>query len=205
VDAQQARRVLTVSWAKISLLLWERVAGLSAGRQSVAVRLICVTREIGLRASGVRPPRTAALPPGPSPRSGRRPARRSSRPPAETRPSWPSGRDVGQGGRSGERRKNLSPPSLPTLRDARGLRFSASRTDGRPAAHEGVEIDNGAVGLITYMRTLFSGGRGGPGRRLRRDRRPAWAETLPDRPPGSTRPEVGQRLTRRSALASIAR
>jgi DNA topoisomerase-1 len=170
VDAQQARRVLDrLVGYQISPLLWERVRrGLSAGRvQSVALRLVC-DRERAIRAFvpqeywSLHAHLTAAEPPefiatlrervGEKVSLTTETDTRSVMAEVESAP-WVV-RDVVRG----ERRKNPAPPFITsTLQQeaARKLRFSASKTMMvAQQLYEGVEIGaEGAVGLITYMRT----------------------------------------------------
>ncbi len=179
VDAQQARRVLDrLVGYSLSPLLWEKVQrGLSAGRvQSVAVRLI-VDRESAIQAFvpqehwSVHARLGAKLPPEFSaalreidgervevPRDGR---------PA-TLPDEATARAAMEGLEGarwtvrtvtrGERRRNPAPPFITsTLQQEAGrkLGFWARKTmTVAQQLYEGVEIgDDGAVGLITYMRT----------------------------------------------------
>src|SRR5712692_530686 len=179
VDAQQARRVLDrLVGYSLSPLLWDKVQrGLSAGRvQSVAVRLI-VDRESAIQAFvpqehwSVHARLGAKLPPEFSaalreidgervevPRDGR---------PA-TLPDEATARAAMEGLEGarwtvrtvtrGERRRNPAPPFITsTLQQEAGrkLGFWARKTmTVAQQLYEGVEIgDDGAVGLITYMRT----------------------------------------------------
>jgi DNA topoisomerase-1 len=201
VDAQQARRVLDrLVGYKISPLLWERVRrGLSAGRvQSVAVRLV-VERERAIRAFvpqeywSLHAHLAAALPPefvatlrekaGEKVSLGTEAATQAVVDEVARLPFVV--RDVVRG----ERKRNPAPPFITsTLQQeaARKLRFSASRTMMiAQQLYEGVEIGaEGAVGLITYMRTdsprvapdAQAEARQVIGARY-------GAETLPERPP----------------------
>src|SRR5258708_10232001 len=170
VNAQQARRVLDrLVGYKLSPLLWETIRrGLSAGRvQSVAVRLItereretaaCVPVEywsLHARLKGKNPPDfTATL---------KEVKDQKADLPDEARNmtvltqlhgrAWPV-KSVTRG----ERRRNPAPPFItPTLQQdaSRKLHFSAKRTMMlAQQLYEGVELgEEGAVGLITYMRT----------------------------------------------------
>ena len=179
VDAQQARRVLDrLVGYSLSPLLWEKVQrGLSAGRvQSVAVRLI-VDRESAIQAfvpqehwsvharlGGRLPPEfTAALREIDGervevPRDGR-PATLPNE--ATTRAAMEGLEGARWTVRTvtrGERRRNPAPPFITsTLQQEAGrkLGFWARKTmTVAQQLYEGVEIgDDGAVGLITYMRT----------------------------------------------------
>jgi DNA topoisomerase-1 len=170
VNAQQARRVLDrLVGYKLSPLLWEKVRrGLSAGRvQSVAVRLITEReREIQAftpveywtlhaRLRGQTPPEFVAT-------------LREVRGEKADLPSEAATLAVMTGlhGRSwkvgsvtrGERRRNPAPPfTTSTLQQEAGrkLHFSAKKTMMlAQQLYEGVELGaEGAIGLITYMRT----------------------------------------------------
>jgi DNA topoisomerase-1 len=179
VDAQQARRILDrlVGYG-LSPLLWDKVQrGLSAGRvQSVAVRLI-VDREREIEAFVAREywslhARLAArLPPEfvatlreidgervEVPRDGKA----ATLPDEATTRAAMAGLDrarwVVRGVTRGERRRNPAPPFITsTLQQEAGrkLGFWARKTmTVAQQLYEGIEIgDEGAVGLITYMRT----------------------------------------------------
>ncbi len=201
VDAQQARRVLDrLVGYKLSPLLWERVRrGLSAGRvQSVAVRLIC-EREREIRAFQpeeywtLHAHLTAAAPPEfvatLREKAGEKIALPGEAPTravmAEVEGLPFVVRDVVRG----ERKRSPAPPFITsTLQQeaARKLRFSAQKTMMvAQQLYEGVEIGaEGAVGLITYMRT-DSPRVAADAQALARDVIAArfGAETLPDRPP----------------------
>jgi DNA topoisomerase-1 len=179
VDAQQARRVLDrLVGYSLSPLLWEKVQrGLSAGRvQSVAVRLI-VDREREILAFlpqeywSVHARLAAKLPPEFTatlreidgervevPREGR----------AATLPDEVTTRAAMEGLEGarwtvrtvtrGERRRNPAPPFITsTLQQEAGrkLGFWARKTmTVAQQLYEGVDVGtDGAVGLITYMRT----------------------------------------------------
>jgi DNA topoisomerase-1 len=201
VDAQQARRVLDrLVGYKISPLLWERVRrGLSAGRvQSVAVRLI-VEREREIRAFvpqeywSLHAHLAAAAPPefvatlreraGEKAALGNEADTRAVMAAVEGQPFVV--RDVVRG----ERKRNPAPPFITsTLQQEAGrkLRFSASKTMMvAQQLYEGVEIGSeGAVGLISYMRT--DSPRIAPDAQAEAREVIAarfGADTLPDRPP----------------------
>jgi DNA topoisomerase I len=171
VDAQQARRVLDrLVGYKISPLLWDKVRrGLSAGRvQTVALRLI-VEREREIRAfqkqeywtidvnlSAQKPPQLTA--------------RLAKKNDANVEVSTEAAAQGIVGALDGaayvvrsvanrEKRRHPVPPFITsTLQQeaARKLRFSVKRTMMlAQKLYEGVELgsDEGAVGLISYMRT----------------------------------------------------
>ena len=170
VDAQQARRVLDrLVGYKISPLLWDKVRrGLSAGRvQTVALRLV-VEREREIRAflkkeywtidvdlAAKKPPLLTA-----------RLIRRNEETPevgaketADGIVAQLEGADyiVKSVGTREKRRNPVAPFITSTLQQesSRKLRFSVKRTMMlAQRLYEGVEIGKeGAVGLITYMRT----------------------------------------------------
>jgi DNA topoisomerase-1 len=170
VEAQQARRVLDrLVGYKISPLLWDKVRrGLSAGRvQTVALRLI-VEREREIRAFQTReywtidvhlnakkpPVLKAALV-----KRNNQNVEIPDEPAAQAIVSQLDGAEykvhsVG----TREKRRNPVPPFITsTLQQeaARKLRFSVKRTMGlAQRLYEGVELGKeGAVGLVTYMRT----------------------------------------------------
>ena len=175
VEAQQARRVLDrLVGYKISPLLWDKVRrGLSAGRvQTVALRLI-VEREREIRAfekkeywtidvhlSAKKPPsfdarlikRAAEGAGAETPEIGTQQA-------ADALVSALSGAEyaVKSVGTREKRRNPVAPFITSTLQQeaARKLRFSVKRTMVlAQRLYEGVELGKeGAVGLITYMRT----------------------------------------------------
>ena len=170
VDAQQARRVLDrLVGYKISPLLWDKVRrGLSAGRvQTVALRLV-VEREREIRAflkkeywtidvdlAGKKPPLlTARLikQNDETPEVGAKEA-------ADGIVAQLEGADyvVRSVGTREKKRNPVAPFITSTLQQesSRKLRFSVKRTMIlAQRLYEGVEIGKeGAVGLITYMRT----------------------------------------------------
>jgi DNA topoisomerase-1 len=170
VDAQQARRVLDrLVGYKLSPLLWEKVRrGLSAGRvQSVALRMI-VDREreilafvpveywsLHARLRGGQPPEFVAT------LKEVRGEKVSLGDEAQTRAvveALQDARFVVKAVNRGERRRNPAPPFITsTLQQEAGrkLHFTAKKTMlVAQQLYEGVEIGGeGAVGLITYMRT----------------------------------------------------
>jgi DNA topoisomerase I len=175
VEAQQARRVLDrLVGYKISPLLWDKVRrGLSAGRvQTVALRVI-VEREREIRAfekreywtidvglGAKKPPnfearlirRAAAGAEAETPEIGTQQA-------AEALVNAVSGAEyaVKSVGTREKRRNPVAPFITSTLQQeaARKLRFSVKRTMMlAQRLYEGIELGKeGAVGLITYMRT----------------------------------------------------
>jgi DNA topoisomerase-1 len=170
VDAQQARRVLDrLVGYNLSPLLWKKIRrGLSAGRvQSVAVRLI-VDREREIQAFvpveywSLHARLTAKLPPeftatlrevdGEKASLANEDATRAVMARVE------GARFIVRSVTRGERRKNPAPPFITSTlqQDAgRKLGFSAKKTmTVAQQLYEGIEIGaEGAVGLITYMRT----------------------------------------------------
>jgi DNA topoisomerase-1 len=169
VDAQQARRVVDrLVGYTLSPLLWRKVrAGLSAGRvQSVAVRIV-VDREREIRAFTAREYWTlkAVLiaPNGDTFEAdlvrieGKKPeigdGETAERHAAAIRASRPVVTDVTI------KKSNRSPaPPFTTSslqqEASRKLGFSPKRTmSAAQRLYEGVEMDEGPVGLITYMRT----------------------------------------------------
>jgi DNA topoisomerase-1 len=170
VDAQQARRVLDrLVGYKISPLLWDKVRrGLSAGRvQTVALRLI-VEREREIRAfvpkeywtidadlNAKKPPLLSAR----LIRIGEEAAEIGSKASSdEVLASLDGAEYVVKSVTTREKKRNpVAPFITSTLQQeaARKLRFSVKRTMMlAQRLYEGVEIGKeGAVGLITYMRT----------------------------------------------------
>ena len=170
VSAQQARRVLDrLVGYNLSPLLWSKVQrGLSAGRvQSVAVRLI-VDREREIRAfvpveywslhatlRGTHPGEfTATL----KEVRGEKPSLSTEADVQAIVQALEGARFVVTAVNRGERKKNPAPPFITsTLQQEawRKLRFTAKKTMMlAQQLYEGVEVgDEGAVGLITYMRT----------------------------------------------------
>jgi DNA topoisomerase I len=170
VDAQQARRVLDrLVGYKLSPLLWEKVRrGLSAGRvQSVALRMV-VEREREIQSfvpaeywslhaqlRGQQPPEFVAT------LKEVRGEKANLADEAQTLALVESLHGAGfvvAAVTRGERRRNPAPPFITsTLQQeaARKLHFTAKKTMlVAQQLYEGVEIgDEGAVGLITYMRT----------------------------------------------------
>lgn len=170
VDAQQARRVLDrLVGYKISPLLWDKVRrGLSAGRvQTVALRLI-VDREREIRAfqkeeywsievhlNARKPPvlKTAV-----AKRNGENLDIASQEAANAVAEALTGAQFVVRSVVTKEKRRHAVPPFITsTLQQeaARKLRFSVKRTMVlAQRLYEGVEIGSeGAVGLITYMRT----------------------------------------------------
>jgi len=174
VDAQQARRILDrLVGYKISPLLWEKVRrGISAGRvQSVALRLV-VEREREVRAFvpteywsiTAQLARTDGVPPefpaklqrvnGEKVAIGSQPE--AARILAELESLRGTFR-VASVTRKEKRRNPVPPFTTSKLQQeaARKLRFTARRTmQIAQQLYEGIEVGaEGAVGLITYMRT----------------------------------------------------
>ena len=201
VDAQQARRVLDrLVGYKLSPLLWEKVRrGLSAGRvQSVALRLI-VDREREIRAfvpveywslharlRGKTPPEFVATLREVRGERASLPNEAATRALMESLQGAPF---TVKAVNRGERRRNPAPPFITSTlqQDAgRKLHFTAKKTMLiAQQLYEGVELPSeGAVGLITYMRTdstrvaaeALTEARGWVTERLGR-------EYLPDAPP----------------------
>jgi DNA topoisomerase-1 len=170
VEAQQARRVLDrLVGYKISPLLWDKVRrGLSAGRvQTVAVRLI-VEREREIRAfqkreywtidvdlGAKKPPQLEAR----LIRRGDEVAEIPNQAAADALVAQLAGTDyIVKSVTTREKRRNpVAPFITSTLQQeaARKLRFSVKRTMMlAQRLYEGIELGKeGAVGLITYMRT----------------------------------------------------
>ncbi|HWF10227.1 MAG TPA: type I DNA topoisomerase [Bryobacteraceae bacterium] len=170
VDAQQARRVLDrLVGYKISPLLWDKVRrGLSAGRvQTVAVRVI-VEREREIRAFEKQEYWTldanlaAKKPPAFDARLFRKGEESPTIPNQETADALVADLEgakyvVKSVGTKEKKRNPVAPFITSTLQQesSRKLRFSVKRTMMlAQQLYEGVELGNeGAVGLITYMRT----------------------------------------------------
>jgi DNA topoisomerase-1 len=174
-EAQQARRILDrLVGYMISPLLWEKVrAGLSAGRvQSVALRLIC-EREEQIHAFEKQEYWTieARLSPGPGSSTGPMPFAaqliRCKKKKCDIDSHAEAERHVRaltsaayhvSSVEKKQRQKGPSPPFITsTLQQdaARKFHYSAKHTMGiAQRLYEGIEIgQEGAVGLITYMRT----------------------------------------------------
>ncbi len=170
VDAQQARRVLDrLVGYSLSPLLWDKVQrGLSAGRvQSVAVRLI-VDREreiqafepveywsLHARLEGARPPRFVATL---KEVRGEKPVLPDEATTRALMASLDGASWVVRSVSRGERRRNPLPPFITSTMQqeaGRKLGFSAKKTmTVAQQLYEGLDVgSNGAVGLITYMRT----------------------------------------------------
>ncbi|HEV8416285.1 MAG TPA: type I DNA topoisomerase [Bryobacteraceae bacterium] len=171
VDAQQARRVLDrLVGYKISPLLWDKVRrGLSAGRvQTVALRLIVdrereikafITREywsIDVNLAAKKPPQLTAHLAKKNDENVEIPNEAS----AQAIVAAVDGVDyIVRSVVNKEKRRNPVPPFITsTLQQeaARKLRFSVKRTMMlAQKLYEGVELskEEGATGLITYMRT----------------------------------------------------
>jgi DNA topoisomerase I len=170
VDAQQARRVLDrLVGYNLSPLLWKKIRrGLSAGRvQSVAVRLI-VDREREIQAfvpieywtlharltAKVPPEFTATL----REIDGEKASLATEEATRSVMARLEGARFIVRTVTRGERKKNPAPPFITSTlqQDAgRKLGFSAKKTmTVAQQLYEGIEVgDEGAVGLITYMRT----------------------------------------------------
>ncbi len=171
VDAQQARRILDrLVGYKISPLLWDKVRrGLSAGRvQTVALRLI-VDREREIKAFqkreywsidvnllGKKPPQLSAHLAKKNDENAEIPDEATAKAIVDTL----DGAAYVVGSVSNrEKKRNPVPPFITaTIQQeaARKLRFSVKRTMMlAQKLYEGVELDQteGAVGLISYMRT----------------------------------------------------
>src|SRR5438128_4435810 len=170
VDAQQARRVLDrLVGYSLSPLLWDKVQrGLSAGRvQSVAVRLI-VDRERDIQAFvpveywSLHARLAATLPPEFVATLKEVGGEKVSLPNEDATRAVMASLDgasfVVRAVTRGERRRNAAPPFITsTLQQEAGrkLGFSAKKTMTlAQQLYEGIDIgEEGAVGLITYMRT----------------------------------------------------
>jgi DNA topoisomerase I len=170
VDSQQARRVLDrLVGYNLSPLLWKKIRrGLSAGRvQSVAVRLI-VDREreiekfekveywtLHARLTAKVPPEfTATL----REVDGEKASLATEEVTRAVMARLEGARFIVRSVTRGERKKNPAPPFITSTlqQDAgRKLGFSAKKTmTVAQQLYEGIELgEEGAVGLITYMRT----------------------------------------------------
>jgi DNA topoisomerase-1 len=165
VDAQQARRVLDrLVGYKISPLLWDKVRrGLSAGRvQSVALKLVCdreaeidrfVSEEywnIGARLAAAQPPEFDAKL---LKRDGAN-IKISNKEEADAaladlrRSAWTVNSVTTR-----ERKKGAVPPFI-TSKLQQASRFPVKKTMMiAQQLYEGIELPEGSIGLITYMRT----------------------------------------------------
>jgi DNA topoisomerase I len=170
VDAQQARRVLDrLVGYNLSPLLWKKIRrGLSAGRvQSVAVRLI-VDREREIQAFvpveywTLHARLTAKLPPEFTATlrevDGEKASLATEEATGAVMARLEGARFIVRSVTRGERKKNPAPPFITSTmqQDAgRKLGFSAKKTmTVAQQLYEGIEVgEEGAVGLITYMRT----------------------------------------------------
>src|SRR5690242_10795960 len=171
VDAQQARRVLDrLVGYKISPLLWDKVRrGLSAGRvQTVALRLIVdrereikafQTREywsIDVHLAAKKPPQLTAHLAKKNDENVEIPNEAAAKAITE---ALDGVEYVVRSVTNREKRRNPVPPFITSTlqqESARKLRFSVKRTMMlAQKLYEGVELgkDEGAVGLISYMRT----------------------------------------------------
>src|SRR5580765_5305218 len=160
VDAQQARRILDrLVGYKISPLLWDKVRrGLSAGRvQTVALRLI-VDREREIKAFQTREYWTIDV--NLAAKKNNENVEIPNEAASQAIVSAVDGVDyVVRSVVNKEKRRNPVPPFITsTLQQeaARKLRFSVKRTMMlAQKLYEGVELsaEEGATGLITYMRT----------------------------------------------------
>ncbi len=171
VDAQQARRILDrLVGYKISPLLWDKVRrGLSAGRvQTVALRLI-VDREREIKAfikkeywsidvnlAAKKPPQLSAH----LAKKNEENIEISNQAEADAIVATLDGTSyVVRSVTNREKKRNPVPPFITSTlqqESARKLRFSVKRTMMlAQKLYEGVELgkDEGAVGLISYMRT----------------------------------------------------
>ena len=166
VDAQQARRVLDrLVGYKLSPLLWDKVRrGLSAGRvQSVALKLVCdreaeidrfVSEEywhLFARLAGVVPPEFDAK----VVKRGKHALKVSNESEAKTVVSDLEGASFLVRSVATKERKKQAPPPFITSKLQQAARFPVKKTMMiAQQLYEGVELPGeGAVGLITYMRT----------------------------------------------------
>jgi DNA topoisomerase-1 len=166
VDAQQARRVLDrLVGYKLSPLLWDKVRrGLSAGRvQSVALKLVCdrendidqfVSEEywhLFARLAGQTPPEFEAK----VVKRGKQALKVTNE--AESKQvvaDLESASFVVSGVAKKERKKQAPPPFI-TSKLQQAARFPVKKTMMiAQQLYEGIDLpDEGAIGLITYMRT----------------------------------------------------
>jgi len=172
VDAQQARSVLDyLVGFNLSPFLWKKLRyGLSAGRvQSVALRLVCEREKeiqafqeqeywtIGARlATKASQNFTANLIEAGGKKLGKFDIPDKSAAELLVKALSPAGYSVGKVTRS-ERKRQPSPPfTTSTLQQeaSRKLGFSAKKTmSTAQKLYEGIDVGEGTVGLITYMRT----------------------------------------------------
>jgi DNA topoisomerase-1 len=170
VDAQQARRVLDrLVGYKVSPILWEKVRrGLSAGRvQSVALRLIC-ERENEIRAfkaeeywtvvAQLLGPEPPVFPANLAKKDGKNVEIGNADEAAAVRRDLEAAAYRVEKVQARERRRNPVPPFITSKlqQDAfKKLRFPVRKTmQVAQRLYEGIELGpDGAVGLITYMRT----------------------------------------------------
>ena len=166
VDAQQARRVLDrLVGYKLSPLLWDKVRrGLSAGRvQSVALKLVC-DREaeieafeaeeywhITARLAGASPPEFDAK----LVKRGKDAVKVANEEQAKRILADLEGASYSVNAVTTKERKKAAPPPFITSKLQQASRFSVKRTMMiAQQLYEGIELPGeGAVGLITYMRT----------------------------------------------------
>ncbi len=170
VDAQQARRVLDrLVGYKVSPILWDKVRrGLSAGRvQSVALKIIC-DREREIRAfkpeeywtvvaqlEAVEPP---VFPANLLRKDGKSLEVTSGEEAAAVRADLEAAAFRVEKVQARERRRNPVPPFITSKLQQEGFRklgFPVRKTmQVAQRLYEGIELGaEGAVGLITYMRT----------------------------------------------------
>jgi DNA topoisomerase-1 len=170
VDAQQARRVLDrLVGYKVSPILWEKVRrGLSAGRvQSVALKLIC-DREKEIRefkaeeywtaVAHLLGPEPPAFPASLAKKDGKNIEIANADEAAEVRRDLESAAFRVDKVQARERRRNPVPPFITSKlqQDAyKKFRFPVRKTmQLAQRLYEGIELgEEGAFGLITYMRT----------------------------------------------------
>ncbi|MDE0829543.1 MAG: type I DNA topoisomerase, partial [Vicinamibacterales bacterium] len=166
VDAQQARRVLDrLVGYKLSPLLWDKVRrGLSAGRvQSVALKLVCdreneiekfVSEEywhLFARLAGQVPPEFDAK----VVKRGKQALKVINEAEAKQVVSDLEGASFVVSAVAKKERKKQAPPPFITSKLQQTARFPVKKTMMvAQQLYEGIELpDEGAVGLITYMRT----------------------------------------------------